>query len=606
MYHTLPGDHLNAYFDQPSGDLDASLHISNLTKAAFSKLTDGSGGGFVADLNMGTHGSFNLGAQVNLGANRVVASGNFDHLPSTIHLRSDGGRVQYNGNDNPTLTLSVAAGDNTALSSTPIPPSVHGISLRDGASGTGKAVRANLFITGLPDHLDLNGPAGTYTVDNFHPTIDPLVVDVALTTLASQPLSLLVQQNIGTASPVSFTFGPFLSSTDGDGTNHMSLNYTASRDLGSLTAEATYGVASDPSSDDAKLFISEIPGGTTPSIAVNATFGPTQKAINVAMSHDISEITASFKHRNQGTFTASADLTNVPKTVNMVIGRQTADDGSKTISAPDFEYTADHAGLNITAYATADIMEPADITAAANLVVTNIGQHVTGALDGTSLHITSSPATGSFLLTAAGTVNIDVDLGFSAGPFVNTGTLHVNANIKQLTLGFKDASDLRLDLGITTGLSGDFSLFTLGEESDTIVTVDDHFHFVLDLDVFGTVDVGIVDINNQTFNLGNVVGSFHMNSNTEGFLSLLHLTALLAHCDIGINYRPKSEYSTLGSSLALPAPPSDGHDPAAWLITPDPSIYGFTLPDFALDVIAFFASPYGHDISPGIDCDFGP
>jgi hypothetical protein len=30
------------------------------------------------------------------------------------------------------------------------------------------------------------------------------------------------------------------------------------------------------------------------------------------------------------------------------------------------------------------------------------------------------------------------------------------------------------------------------------------------------------------------------------------------------------------------------------------------LPDFALDVIAFFASPYGNDISPGVDCDFGP
>jgi hypothetical protein len=321
-YHTLPGDHLNAFFDEPSGDLDASLHISNLTKAAFSKLTDSSGGGFVADLNMGNHGSFNLGAQVNLGTNRLVASGNFSHLPSTIHLRSDGGRIQYNGNDNPTLTLTVAAGDNTALSATPLPPSVHGVSVRDGSSGTGKAVRANLFITGLPDHLDLNSPAGTYTVDNFHPSIDPLVVDAKLTTLAGEPLTLEVEQNVGTASPVDFTFGPFLSSTSGDDTHNLSLNYTASRDLGSLTAEATYG-----NSDDANLFISEIPGGTTPSISVNAAFGAAQKTINIAMSHDIGQITASYKHVGDATFSASADLTNVPKTVNMVIGRDTADDG---------------------------------------------------------------------------------------------------------------------------------------------------------------------------------------------------------------------------------------------------------------------------------------
>jgi hypothetical protein len=191
---------------------------------------------------------------------------------------------------------------------------------------------------------------------------------------------------------------------------------------------------------------------------------------------------------------------------------------------------------------------------------------------------------------------------------MNTGNLHVNANIKQLTLGFQNASDLRLDLGITTGLTGDFSQFTLGEQSDTTVTVDDHFHFVLDLDVFGTVDVGIVDINNASFDLGNVISRFHLNTNTEGFLSLLHLSALLAHCDIGINYRPATyePQPPDGSSLTVGPPPGDGHDPAAWLITPDPSIFGFTLPDFALDVIAFFASPYGNDISPGIDCDFGP
>jgi hypothetical protein len=241
------------------------------------------------------------------------------------------------------------------------------------------------------------------------------------------------------------------------------------------------------------------------------------------------------------------------------------------------------------------------------LQVTNIGQHVTGALDGASVHITSSPATGSFLLTAAGMVNIDVDLGFSAGPFVNEGNLNVNANIKQLTLGFQNASDLRLDLGITTGLTGDFSQFTLGEKSETVVTIDDLFHFVLDLDVFGTIDIPIVHIDHASFDLGDVVSRWHINSNREGFLSLLHLSALLAHCDIGINYRPKSEGSSIdASSLTLPTPPSDGHDPAAWLITPDPSIFGVTLPDFALDVIAFFASPYGNDISPGVDCDFGP
>jgi len=109
-----------------------------------------------------------------------------------------------------------------------------------------------------------------------------------------------------------------------------------------------------------------------------------------------------------------------------------------------------------------------------------------------------------------------------------------------------------------------------------------------------------------TFDLGNVIAKFHLNSNTEGFLSLLHLSALLAHCDIGIDYRPNSEFTTATSSLTVGPPPYDGHDPGAWLITPVPTVFSGILPDFAYDVVAFFESPYGHDISPAVDCDFGP
>ena len=607
-YHTLSGDFLHAFYDDPTGNLDAALHISNLKKAAFSKVADsGDGGGFVADLNMGNHGQFNFGAEINRGTDSLTVSGDFTHLPSTIHLSSIGGRIIYNGNDNPTLTVSVSAGDNDAVAALPSFASVHGLAIRDASSSTGNAYAAKVFITGLPDHLDLNSVAGTYEVDNFAPTQDPLVVNAVLNTIADQPVTLNVEQNIGLGTPVSFTFGPFLSSTDPDQTHHMSLNYTASRDLGSLTAEATYGTVKPT---DAKLFISEIPGGTSPSISVNAAFGPAQKTINLSMSHDISEITAWFKYADQSSFQASADLTDVPKTVNLTIGRTSADDGNgKTITTPDFDYTADHAGMSITAFASADITEPLQLDAEAHLAITHLGQHVTASLDGTSLHITSDPETWDFSLIAAGTLDLDVDLGFSASPFENTGTLTVHSVIHQLTVGFTHATDLRLDLGITSGLSGDFASFTIAESSDTTVHIVDHFHFVLDLDVFGTVDVPIVDAD-ANLELGNVIAGFHLNTNTEGFLGLLHLTALLAHCDIGINYRPATvpdaDQPPPGSTLTVGPPPDDGHSPAAWLITPIPSIVSGILPSFAYDVLAFFESPYGHDISPGIDCDFGP
>jgi hypothetical protein len=290
-HHTLSGDFLSAYFDQPSGDLDAALHISNLSRAKFTKLSDANGGGFVADLDMGNQTAFNFGATVNLGTptttTSLVAAGSLDPLPSSIHLQSDGGRIQYTGNTNPTLTLSVAAGDPAALAVTPTPPTVHGVAIRDGQSGGNPAVKANLFITGLPDGLDLNTPAGIYSVSNFNPSNPVLTVDAQLTTLAPQPVSLLLTQDVGTG-PVSFVFGPFLSSTAGDGTHSMSVNYTASRDMNAFNAEVKYGTT-----DDAKLYISDIPGGTSPSISVNTAFGSTS-SVDITMAHGIHEITASY------------------------------------------------------------------------------------------------------------------------------------------------------------------------------------------------------------------------------------------------------------------------------------------------------------------------
>jgi hypothetical protein len=553
---------------------------------------------------MGTHASFGLFAHVNLNNNTsITANGGFDHLPALIHLSSDGGRIQYTGDSNPTLNLSVQAGDNAALGVTPDPNNVNGISIRDGQSGGNKAVKANLSLTGLPDSLDLNTPAGTYTVGNYHPSIDPLVVDAQLTTLASQPISLELQQVIGTSSPVSFTFGPFLSSTAGDGTHSMSLNYTASRDLGALTAEATYG-----NTDDAKLMISDIPGGGSPSISVNAAFGDTQKSITLAMTHGISDITASYKHAGAASFAASVHLNTVPSSVNLLIGRGTASDGSKNVTAPDFTFTASQPGMNIDAMASADITSPADITAAVNLTVHNLGQVVTGALEGTKLHITSSPKTGSFLLVAAGTVSINQDLGFSGGGFVNTGNLTVNANIQQLTLGFNDTSDLELDLGITTGLTGDFSLFTLGESSDTHVSIDDDFGVDINLpDPFGSVHIGLISVHVHNIDLHNIIDHFHLDTNTSGSIfSIPVFEAILASCDVSINITPSSYGDTSGSTIFLGQPPSDGTVPAAWLITPDPNFFGFTLPDFALDIIAFFESPYGNHIGASFGCHFGP
>lgn len=595
-YHVLTGDHLSAFFDQPSGNLDASLKISNLTKAGFTKLTDASGGGFEAALNMGNQGDFKFAADVTLTATKLLASGEFNHLPSALTLRSDGGRITYSGNSNPDLTMSVAAGDAAAIAATPEPNAVHGISVRDGASGGNKAVKAKLHLTGLPTSLDLNSPAGTYSVGGYHPSVATLVVDVILTELVAEDLSLQVQQVVPTATPVDFTFGPFLSSTSGD-THTLSLNYTANQELGSLTAEATYGVT-----DDAKLVISSIPK----TVAVNASFGPAQKSVNVDMDSGISEITASYKKVGAGDLAASVKLSDVPKWVHLLLGRATGSDGTTNVSAPDFTFTAAAAGLDIEATVTAKIADPLDVKAAAQLMVTNLGDTVTGALNGRTVNIASTPATEKFLLTAAGSVQINVDLGFDLlGGFIhNTGSLDIDIDVRQLTLGFENASALQLDLGVTTGLKGDYSSFTLGEDTKTVATIQDTLKLVAHLpDPFPNINFTVLDIGPDSIDFENVISSFRMASNRlDVAFSQTIIDILCCTVDAQLLARPHSEFSTSGPSFTVGQPPSDGNPPA-WLITPNPNVLGFSLPDFVVDVVAYFTSPYGHELSARLLCD---
>jgi len=593
-YHVLAGDHLSAYYDEASGQVDASLKISNLHKASYTKLTGENGGGFEATLNMGDHSSFAIGAEAVLAEGTVKANGGFDHLPSAITLHSEGGRIIYDGDDNPDLTLSVAAGKPAALAATPVPAYVHGVAVRDGASGADKAVRAKVYLTGLPNHLDLNTPAGTYTVNGYHPSIATLVVDAKLTAIAPKPLTLQLQQVVPTASPVDFTFGPFVTTTAGDGTHKLGIDYTTSQTLGSLTAEATYD-----NTDDAKLMISSIPS----TIHVDTAFGASQKTIGVAMSHGISDITAAYKKVGAADFAASVHLHDVPSAVNLQIGRGSSSADGTDVTAPDFTMTASQPGLDIDATASAEITDPADITAALNLQIADLGQTVTGQLEGTSLHITSAPATGSFLLQAAGTASKSVDLGFGGGGFTNTGNLTANVTLKQLTLGFDNAADLRLDLGVTTGLRGDFSSFTFGQKSDIQVHIEDNLDFFIDWpDPFGTSTIDLFYIN-ANVDLGNVVPQWRINSNTFGTIfSVPVFEYLIGECSVDFKARPGPGFTTASSTFTLGSPPDDGEHTPAWLMTPDLNLLGVSLPDFGLDLIAFFASPYGHGFKVTAGC----
>ncbi|WGX99675.1 hypothetical protein QI633_14115 [Nocardioides sp. QY071] len=603
-FSTLSGDHLAAYYDEASGNLDASLKISNLRRAAFSKLPDdGDGGGFEAGLDMGDNSIFAFAAETHLAQGDVVASGQLSNLPSQVTLRSEGGRITYEGNTNPDLTLSVAAGKAAALAATPVPPQVHGVAVRDGASGSDKAVRAKLYLTGLPTGLDLDSTHGTYTVTGFHPTNGTLVVDAKLQALAPKPLSLYLTQGIPTANPVDFTFGPIVTRTEPDGQHTIGIDYVASETLGAFTANAQYD-----NTDEAQLTISAIPK----TISVDASFGADTKEVDVAMDQGISDITAAYKHVGDLDFAASVHLHDVPKTVDLLIGKKTQAGSGTTVDAPVFTMTAFSPGLDIDAFASARIADPVDAAAAVTLDVTDLGQLVTADLIGARLHITSAPATHAFALEAAGRVQKSISLDWGSGEdgqtgfFQNRGNLSADLKIHRVTLGLTDFSDVNLRLGFTTGLDGDFGTFTFGQDTDLTVDLEERFSVFIDWpDPLGTDTITIVDIPHASIPFGNVAPRWHINQNVQE--RALHLPIIhfgIADCGVSFDVRPAPGYTTPGNTFTLGQPAGDGTHTPAWLITPDINLLGLSLPDFGLDIIAYFLSPYGNNIKVYPECQW--
>lgn len=576
---TLAGDHLSAVFDSASGDVDASLRVSKLSLADYQPVSNAFVTGFTGDLNMGDGSQFRLNAQATLPDARVSVTGTISDLPTAMHVESINGVMRYTGNSNPDIQLSASYGTAAALGATPNPPSLHGLAVRDGQScslfGCKKAVKANLYLTGFPRQLDFNPPAGTYTVTNFKPTVNPLSIDARLTAFVPTPASLLVTQ-AGIPSGVNFTYGPTTTTTLGNGTVQTHLGYTASAPLGKLTADATIG------NDEAYFEASSVPS----SLSVDTSFGAATKVITVTMGTAVTDIKAMYKHAGDATFAAGAHLHDVPKTVNLTLGKE--DDG-QGMATPVFTYSGDTAGLDITAFANASLFG-GDITAQADLEVTDFGKVVTADLVDTTLTLKSSPPTGSFNLLASGRIVHDVDLGFNAGPLENTGNLTLTLDIFRLNIAFTDLTELTLMGGITSAILGDYGTFTFGERSNLNVTISDRL--VVDT---GVGDVEIFDFGPVSHDLGDVVGNFRLATNhLDSWFTLptpipcggSFIPPDVDFFHISVDLKPHPHSTTAGPSFTV-SPPGGGEG-NAHLITVNP--FGI-LPDFVMDIIARFTTP---------------
>lgn len=579
---TVGGNGLSAVFNEGTGNLDAYLRISLLDRAEFQKVAAvGTGaGGFDANFDMGNGGTFNLNANVLTADNTsLTALGSILNFPTQMHLRSVDGLLTYNGVGNPTLDVDVAYGKVPALAATPAAPQVHGLSLRDGISGGNKAVKASVFITGLPTGLNFNTVTGIYMVTNFDPTVDPLVLDIAVDNFVATPVTLLAQQVIG-AGPVNFTFGPFTTATAGDGSKTIDANYSASRGMGSFTADATVGTSV------AHLFVSNIPT----SFNLATAFGADTKTINVSVGQLVEEITATYKGSGDLAFTAGATLEDIPAattipSVSLLIGKQGPAVG---VQAPVFTYTASDAGLDLSAFLDDAVFGPAS-KAGFTLDVDNLGSTVSAGLAGTVLTLGSSPATQSFTLVAHAHLNFNIPLNFNIGPLVHTGNVLINLNVQELTLGFTNMSSLTVRLGYSTSVQGTYGTFTFGEKSQTVITVNSD----VDFEALGE-DVNVASATIGPVNLGNVIGNFRIADNHEAEWFSVDLPIPCLDGDLNphlldavVELKPHPHYTTNTASFTVASAGAGG---GAWIATVNPL---GVVPDLVTDVIAAIVSPLG-------------
>ena len=72
-------------------------------------------------------------------------------------------------------------------------------------------------------------------------------------------------------------------------------------------------------------------------------------------------------------------------------------------------------------------------------------------------------------------------------------------------------------------------------------------------------------------------------------------------CGVDFNMRP-AQYRVPEPAHSSGAAHGAGRD--AWLVTPDVNLLGLSLPGWTIDIIAYFLSPYGHDLDADPGCEF--
>jgi hypothetical protein len=620
---TEAGNHAIANYDAGTGDLDASFAMSSIH--AFSYVPSDTG--FTVTAQMGGGQPFHLLANLLLSddtasvqhLDEIAADATIDPLPSSMMFTQQGTSLDYTSNTSPNIDATVAIGRSDAVAATPTPPTVRGVSLRDGRAcdlaGCASADRIHVFLEGAPSALHADLAKVDYSITHYAPPAahNEFDADVVLDSDPdpSKHLSALVTLGGIASSGQNMEIGP-LTTTNGPVANSetTSIAYHGNNAVGPLTASVVQG--------DKTIYatVSNLPT----SMSFAATTRPDGMEFSGVLSDQITAITAFYKPTGAANWALSASLHQVPQTFDfsqLTLGDQPSSDPCAPPPphppVPTVNYTASADTLDVTAAVDLAQLSSA-LTGSVTAGITNLGHSTHASWDGTKLTLTSVPQTDSFEVHVPNaTVSIHDDFDTSApdpcspssgSDFISfsvNGHLYVTAHINDAGLVLTDVSSLTLTPGFSSAVTGNFGTFGFGWSGLSV-----------DIDAAVNVDV--------TIDFGGGI------SVSPTIASLDAVLSTVVHVDFGVYQQTPDTF------LSIPTPVPCGIDPPAiyevhvsitpdrvatghdgfsvpgptaatgnaWVITVNP--FGL-IPDTVLDAVTgLFTSPLSHGLDASFDC----
>ncbi|HEX6291191.1 MAG TPA: hypothetical protein VFZ66_18550 [Herpetosiphonaceae bacterium] len=575
------GNHLSVAFKQASTGTDfvgASFKMNQVSYVEYKRSSQST---FV-DLRMGGGGQFIAQGDLNfLTGERAYLYATLSALPSSIQATFGEGTT-VTTNSNPDLQAYAEYGTQAALNATPAPPTVHGMAVRDGASGTARAVKTSLWLTGLPSSVTIDSRNNIYSLTNWRPTRNYLVADVELDNFVSPALDAYVQLN-GIPNPQTLSFTMKTEDLTG-GAKRTKVDLTQTAAMGSLWADATFGV------NHGRLEVSNIPDD----IHVAYTLQNGQSTLAWDATAPISSMYAGFRVVPQSaSFQGYVSLSQLPSDFTMTVGRDPSGNG------PTIAYSANASTLDGSAYSDASLFG-GDLKARLSFGITDLGATTNVYPSGSGVRFTSSPATGSLYASVWGSYNYyKADSGvWDEGGFLEFPWAYhvgVNPKVNNLAVTLTGFSDFSLTWGITSKLAGAYSQFSFGW-SNMSVYLDLYAYFAIRVDwpwPFGSSTITLV--NYETHQTVPVNVQFHRYTNHEGYW---FGTSGWAICDwsLSATLRPHP-HGTSMNSVAVSSATAEG---GAWYVTPNP--YGL-VPNWGVDLVTRYTSPDGGS-GPGLNFDY--